>query len=189
MLPGALVNAVAEREMPVGNPVEVQLVWLTETARITVCGRQRDGHTLAGLDEVPRQLHVLKRGAENTEVKDRKIPQQLLDSVFHEAGIRAELRYLVWVGKQHERSQPQHVRDGLMTGGKQQDAQAGQFVLAERPGRRQVAQQVIGGIGTLFSDQPAQEVGSARMAAPPSSAVTWRLNSVALLRWTSPRSA
>ena len=153
----AVMDAVAERQVPRGLPAEVQPVRVGVPARVTVRRAQRDDHRIAAADGRPADLDRLG-GEPVGRVVDRvHVPEQFLHRAGEQRRVGLQPGELARIEQQCERAAGDQVDRGLMSGHQQQEHHGDQLVLPEPvplvPGRDQRGKQVVGGLLPLGRQQ------------------------------------
>jgi hypothetical protein len=115
----AEVRPVAEGEVRVRCPPDVEVVRLPEDRRITVGRGERDDHLVVLPDPLPAEFVVSRRRP--AERHDRGPPaQHLVNGGMQQGGVRAELALFGGVVEQGDARAGQAIAEGLVPGDREQ---------------------------------------------------------------------
>ena len=127
----AVVDAVAERQVPRSLPAKIQPVRVGVPGRIAVRRAQRDDHRVAAADARPADLDGLG-GEPVGRVVDRvHVPEQFLHRAAKQRRVGLQPGELARVEQQREHAAGDQVDRGLMSGHQQQEHHGHQLILPE----------------------------------------------------------
>ena len=151
----ALVRPVAERQVLLALPEDVEDVREDVPPGVAVGRAERDRHEAAGRNAHAAQLHLLGRRPGHGQRRGLP-PQRLLDRLRHQVPVGADRVQLVWPREQAEQQVAGRPVGGLRPGRQEQQQEGIDLVVAEPApvdlGLDQLAHQIIAGMPPPVGD-------------------------------------